>query len=92
MNQETVAEDTATSPVANLDFTDHKQAFKEKSLWEIHYLIIVKYKIAQCDVTVYYNLHLSVLLITQYNIVISDRSIQLLTSKTWKFANYYAIL
>ncbi|KAF6023887.1 PRODH2 [Bugula neritina] len=35
INQETVAEDTATSPVADLDFTDHKQAFKEKSLWEI---------------------------------------------------------
>jgi len=35
MNQETVADDTATFPVANLDFTDHKQAFKEKSLWEI---------------------------------------------------------
>jgi len=32
INQETVAEDTATSPVAHLDFTDHKQAFKEKSL------------------------------------------------------------
>jgi len=35
MNQETVAEDIVTSPVADLDFTDHKQAFKEKSLWEI---------------------------------------------------------
>ncbi|KAF6018678.1 PRODH2 [Bugula neritina] len=35
INQETVAEDTATSPVVDLDFTDHKQAFKEKSLWEI---------------------------------------------------------
>ncbi|KAF6027676.1 PRODH2 [Bugula neritina] len=35
INQETVAEGTATSPVVDLDFTDHKQAFKEKSLWEI---------------------------------------------------------